>query len=119
MTTRAEAETIVGWDLAGDTARLFTADVSEVRRWRKLGYDVQASGTVNGKPRSWTATVPIGAVALLPIVAGRVKAPRWLEPPVLWDGAGTAQEPREPEKIDENIQQIDVNSPGGERTPTG
>ena len=119
MTTKAERETILRWDREGNRATFYSADVSEARRWKRLGYSVVVHGMASGTARSWTADVPIEAVALLPLRDGRVKAPRWLEPPTLWDGAEKAQEPREPEKIDENIQQIDANSPGGGRTPAG
>ena len=119
MTTKAERETILRWDREGNLATFYSADASEARRWKRLGYSVVVHGVASGTARSWTADVPIEAVALLSLRDGRVKAPRWLEPPTLWDGAEKAQEPREPEKIDENIQQIDANSPSGGRTPAG
>lgn len=115
-----EMETIIRWDSETDAATLYTADPRERRRWQQLGYPVEVCGTTReGKARGWQATVPIAAVALLPLRAGQVRAPRWLEPPTLTDRVIKAQGPREPEKADENIQEIRAEFPAGARTAAG
>ena len=115
----AEAETILRWDGETDDALLFTADPVEAARWRRLGYDVQVFGTVAGRPRSWQTRVPVAAVALLPIVAGRVQVSRYLGAPTVHAGARKAQGPREPKKLDENAKENRADSPRAEQRRVG
>lgn len=120
MSTKAEQETVIRWDRETDAAMVYTADPCEMRRWRALGYDVQVCGTTrDGKARGWQATVPAAAVALLPLRAGQVKAPRWLEPPTLSDRAVKARGRREREKPGEIPEENRADSPAVARTAAG
>jgi hypothetical protein len=111
-----EAETILRWDRTCDVALLYTADPAEMRRWQKLGYDVQVYGRRRGRPSGWQAHVPVVAVALLPIRDGQVKVPRWLEPPTVRDVAINAQGRRDPEKPDQKTEEIRTDFPAGDQT---
>ena len=85
MTDRdLETETIVRWDRTGESATFWTADASEARRWKALGYDVHADGRPRaGTVRSWSCRVPVEAVALLPIRGGEVQISRYLDAPTI------------------------------------
>jgi hypothetical protein len=111
-----EMETIVRWDRASHVATFYTADVAEMRRWKKLGYSVEVCSTHQGRPSGWQAAAPIAAVALLPMKAGQVRGSRYLEPPTMWEPAGKAREPRGREKADENIEEIHTGFPGAAET---
>lgn len=107
-----EQEVVIRWDRASDVALLYTADSGEMRRWQRLGYPVEVMGTINGgKPHSWQTTVPVAAIALLPMKQGRLQISRWLEPPTIQDRAQKPQEPREPEKAREIVKEIDADFP--------
>src|SRR5262249_824808 len=91
MTTKATsdynvaAETVIRWDRTDEPATFYTADPSEMRRWRRLVYAVEVYGIRKGKPAGWRARVPIVGVALLPMRRGKVLVNRYLEVPVLSD----------------------------------
>jgi hypothetical protein len=113
-----EQETIIRWGRDTEGADLYTSDPREMRRWRDLGYPIDVFGrTREGRPSGWRLTVPIEAVALLPLKAGSVRAPKWLEPPTLWEPPAKAQGPREAEMSDENIKEIGADVPGADQTP--
>jgi hypothetical protein len=113
--TRAEAETIIRWDRESDMALLYTADPSEARRWRALGYDV-----VEAQTRGWQATVPISAIALLKLKSGQVQVPRWLEPPIVAkDRVLKAAGARDVEKARDNIEQNALDFPDADGTSAG
>jgi len=72
-----EIETVVRWSRA-EPATLWTADASEARRWKRLGYPVVEHGE-----RSWRCEVTSDCVALLELRAGAARIPRYLDPPVV------------------------------------
>ena len=118
--TKDEQETVLRFDRSSDAADFYTADGAEARRWTRLGYDVAVVSSRAGRPTSWRATVPVAAVALLPLRDGQVKVPRWLSPPTVSDRAVKAAEPREPEKTGEFVKEnsaefADANTTAAER----
>jgi len=113
--TKAEAETILRWDRESDAATLYTADPSEMRRWTKLGYPVEVCGVRPGRP-GWQTRIPIRAIALLPLKAGRLQVSRWLEPPTVWDRAGKASGAEGQEEADEIPKEKRVEIPEAART---
>src|SRR5262245_6230307 len=63
MTTKAEQETIIRWDQEARILDLYTAYPSQVRKWTRLGYQVEVSDrTQAGEPRGWRAKAPLGAL---------------------------------------------------------
>jgi hypothetical protein len=73
----AEQETILRWDAEERIVWGWTANPSEVKRWRALGY------VVTEQPGGWKTQVPAEALALLPLKAGTVQTSRYLDPPVV------------------------------------
>ena len=73
MTTRAEQETVVRWDMEEQVAYLQTAHPAQARQWQRLGYPVVSHRDRHGKLSSWEARVPRGAVRFRPLVDGKVK----------------------------------------------
>jgi hypothetical protein len=113
-----EQETIIRWGRDADVADLYTSDPREMRRWRELGYPVAVFGTTReGRPSGWRLRVPIAAVALLPLKAGSVRAPKWLEPPTLWEPPENARQSGEPDTSDEIAQEICAEISGADQTP--
>ena len=63
MSTKAEMETILRWDMGEPTADLYTAYSPQARRWEKLGYPVEVYGQDRqGHPTGWRCQVPKEAV---------------------------------------------------------
>jgi len=69
---REERETIIRWDEADPTPKLYTSSPAMAQKWRKRGYPVHVFGTANGEPHSWTASVPKGSVTFRRLIAGAV-----------------------------------------------
>jgi hypothetical protein len=112
-------ETIIRWDRESDHALLYTADMREARRWRQLGYTPRVIGWVDGRPRTWEATVPVAAIGLFAVREdGTVRVPRWAEPPTISDRAEKARESREPEKTRKKTKEIRANFPDREQAPS-
>jgi hypothetical protein len=60
----AEMETTYLLDPVDKEYACWTANYRVARKWAKLGWPVEVSGTVNGVPRSWDCTVPAKAITL-------------------------------------------------------
>lgn len=72
-TTKAEQETIIRWDQEQRVLHLYTANASEARKWKRLGFAVEVCGrTQAGEARGWQAPAPLAAIRLRKLVDGNV-----------------------------------------------
>jgi hypothetical protein len=99
-----EQETSYRWDAEERVIWGWTANPSEARRWRALGY------LVTEQPGGWKTQVPVEALALLPMKAGTVQVSRYLDPPVVIK-APRPRDGRSDVQISEQIRASEAGAP--------
>jgi hypothetical protein len=71
--TKAELETLVRWDQEERIAHLWTAYEPDALKWVAAGYPVRVfRRDAEGRPVSWAAEVPVGAIRWRPVRDGQV-----------------------------------------------